>query len=327
MMMTAAIAGAPMFPAGETRGTAGAAPGPTAEDLALRARAHGIDAATTWYCQHLRDRHRAFIEAVDGRLPRAARRLERIFLVPGALYREQPRFGSDGRLVRAAAARLGIECRLIPVASLGSVTANAACVAEALAGAEERSVVLVSLSKGGSDTRIALERHPALVGRIRAWINVCGLIRGTPISDSLLGTRWWQRGLLRGYLACTRAHPEFVRELSSAPGTLLGNAPDLPKGLPVISVVGMPLTSHLAPNARVRHGRMAHLGPNDGSTLLHHAIVHTPSTGTADAVQARGEWGGGGGAVYPVWGADHFMRTPEVPDLLQRLLLHVERSS
>jgi hypothetical protein len=165
----------------------------------------------------------------------------------------------------------------------------------------------VTLSKGGSDTRIALERHPRLSQKLRAWINVCGLIRGTPISDSLLGTRWYHRGLLKGYLAYTRAHPDFVKELSSEPGALLGCPLNLPPGLRVINVIGLPLNEHLAPNARLRHARMAHLGPNDGSTLLHHAIIP-------------------GGEVYPVWGADHFMRTPEVPAILQRLLLYVERT-
>jgi hypothetical protein len=282
---------------------------PTLDSLAALARQHGIDAATAWYYRHLRTAHASFLSDVDGGVdtPRPTKRLANILLVRGALYREQPRFGSDGRAVRAAAETLGIATTLVPIPSLGSVTVNAAVVADALEGRPDRSVVLVTLSKGGSDARIALEQRPRLAKKIRAWLNICGLIRGTPISDSLLGTRWWQRGILRGYLACTRAHPEFVRQLSSEPGTLLGSPPVFPPDLRVISVIGMPLNEHLAPNARLRHARMAALGPNDGSTLLHHAIVP-------------------GSDVYPVWGADHFMRTPDVPHILRQLLLHVERS-
>ena len=54
------------------------------------------------------------------------------------------------------------------------------------------------------------ECHHEIARKIRCWINIGGLLRGTPISDSLLGTRWWQRGVLSGYLAWTRAHPGGV---------------------------------------------------------------------------------------------------------------------
>lgn len=229
-----------------------------------------------------------------------------VLIAPGALYREQPRFGSDGRVVRAAAAELGLRCRVMEVASMGSVTGNAAMIAQSL-NREPRPVIVASLSKGGSDMRIALERQPEIRGKVACWLNICGLIRGTPISDSLLGTRWWQRGLLRGYLAYTRAHADFVRELAAIPGSLLEtpmNSETL-RGIKVISVVGFPLTTHLVRNSKTRHTRMAHLGPNDGTSLLRDAIIEP-------------------GLVYPVWGADHFMRTAEVPRLMRRLLQAAE---
>jgi hypothetical protein len=229
-----------------------------------------------------------------------------VLIAPGALYREQPRFGSDGRAVRAAAAELALQCRVIEVPSMGSVTGNAAMIAQSL-NREPRPVIVASLSKGGSDMRIALERHPEIRGKVACWLNICGLIRGTPISDSLLGTRWWQRGLLRGYLACTRAHADFVRELAATPGSLLETPmnPDTFRGIRVISVVGFPLATHLVRNSKTRHARMARLGPNDGTSLLRDAIVEP-------------------GFVYPVWGADHFMRTPDVPRLMRRLLQAAE---
>jgi hypothetical protein len=33
-----------------------------------------------------------------------------------------------------------------------------------------------------------------------------------------------------------------------------------------------------------------------------------------------------GGVIYPVWGADHYFRTPDAPELIRRILLHLGAS-
>ncbi|HVT81030.1 MAG TPA: hypothetical protein VHM90_10270 [Phycisphaerae bacterium] len=293
------------------------APTPAYDDLSREvlgeiARERGIDCATRLLFDSVRThpRHRAFIEAVDSaaapeRCPASAE-LPRLVVAPGALYREQPRFGSDGRVVRAAAAELGWHSRVIPVKSMGSVTGNAEMIAGELAR-EERPVVLASVSKGGSDVRMALERHPEIAGRISCWLNICGLIRGTPISDTLLGTGWWQRGLMKGYLAYTRAAPEFVRQMRSGPGTLLAEPmdPAIARRVRIINVVAFPVREHLTGSLGKRHSRMAHLGPNDGTALLRDEIVDP-------------------GIIYPVWDTDHFMRRPDLPAVMRRILIHAE---
>ena len=73
-----------------------------------------------------------------------------------------------------------------------------------------------------------------------------------------------------------------------------------PEGLLVVSVVGTPLVSHLSGTTAARHARLAPEGPNDGSTLLRDAVVEP-------------------GLVYPVWGADHYLRVPGSAALLYRL--------
>ena len=269
------------------------------------ARDNGIDWGTALLYDSIRraEWNREFLERIDSHeSPTAMSGGTEVLVAPGALYREQPRFGADGRAVRAAAQDLGMSCRVIDVASMGSVTGNAEIIAQELER-ESRPVILASLSKGGSDVRIALERHPHIAGKIHCWLNFCGLIRGTPISDSLLGTRWWQRGILRGYLAYTRAHRDFVSELAATADSLLGqpmNA-DVARTVRIINVVAFPLTAHLSRNSAARHARLAVYGPNDGTALLCDEIVEP-------------------GFIYPVWGADHFMQAPSLAEIMRRLL-------
>lgn len=281
------------------------------ERLAQLTREHGVDFTTALFYDRIRQsaEHQAFIDAVEAiqpdldNLPRLGGKL---LVAPAAFYREYPHFGGDGLLARQIAAEFGLAADLIPVPGAGSVTDNARLIRGALEAEPDGSVLLVSFSKGGADVRLALcDPGGAAAGsKVRAWLQFGGLVHGTPLSDSLLDSNWWRRGLVRGYLAYTRAGAGFVRELAHGPGALLAAPAVAPPGLRVINVVGFPLTSHLAGNVRARHARLAALGPNDGSTLLRDAIVEP-------------------GLVYPVWGTDHYLRAPELSRLLYRLFIYL----
>lgn len=282
----------------------------TTPELARISTERGVDFATTLLYDRLRRsaRHGEFIrdlEAIDA-ADAPARLSGKLLVAPAAFYREYPKFGGDGVVIREIAPRFGLEAAVIPVNSTGSVSNNARTIARALENETDDSIILASLSKGGADVRVALEDLPELARKIRVWFNICGLVRGTPVSDSLMGTRWWQRGLLKGYLAYTRADRGLVGELASTPGSLLGREVNLPASLRIINVVAFPLCEHLSGNSRGRHERLARFGPNDGSTLLRDSMLEP-------------------GDIYPLWGADHFMRTPEVPVLMHRLLTYTER--
>ncbi len=281
----------------------------TTPELARISTERGVDFATALLHDRLRRSvaHADFIrdlEAIDA-ADAPARLSGKLLVAPAAFYREYPKFGGDGAMIRKIAPHFGLEAAVIPVNSTGSVLNNARTIARSLKNEADDSIILASLSKGGADVRVALEDAPELARKIRVWLNICGLVRGTPVSDSLMGTRWWQRGLLKGYLAYTRADRGLVGELASTPGSLLGRAVNLP-ALRMINVVAFPLCEHLSGNSRGRHERLARFGPNDGSTLLRDSMLEP-------------------GHTYPLWGADHFMRTPEVPALMHRLLAYTER--
>lgn len=276
--------------------------------LAELTREHGVDATTALWYERVRgaEPHRAFIEGVealdvDAVLPPTSARL---LVAPAAFWREYPQFGADGAAVIAAARTLGIDAGMIRTPSTGSVSENARVIREALATEADGSVILASLSKGGADVRVALEQDPALARKVRAWINVCGLVHGTPLVDQVLDGPWWRRLAIRAFLARWRADFGLIRELRHAPGSPLSARATAPAGVYVVNVVACPLSIHTAGAITRRHRKLAALGPNDGSTLLTDAIVE-------------------GGVVYPVWGADHYFRTPDAPGLIWRILLHL----
>jgi hypothetical protein len=192
---------------------------------------------------------------------------------------------------------------MIRTPSTGSVSQNARVIREALEGEADGSVVLVSLSKGGADVRVALEEGGAPLRKVRAWINVCGILHGSPLVDDMLDGPWWRRLAVRAFLARWRADFGLIRELRHAPFP----RDTAPAGVYVVNVVACPLSTHTAGAITKRHRKLAALGPNDGSTLLTDAIVD-------------------GGVVYPVWGADHYFRTPDAPELIRRILLHLGAS-
>jgi hypothetical protein len=284
----------------------------TSEALARIVRERGIDFATALLYDRIRrsSEHGPFIREMESLEPDLAalpRLSGKVLVAPAAFYREYPEFAGDGLLVREIAAEFGLEAEVLPVRSTGSVRENAAIIRETLFAERCGSVVLVSLSKGAADARLALEGAGPAVRKVRVWLQIGGMPRGSPMADSLLGRRGWGKGLLHAYLAATGVRMDTLRELSHGPGSLLSAPVAVPRSVPVINVIGFPLASHLGVGARVRHARLAPLGPNDGTTLLRDAILEP-------------------GRVYPVWGADHYFRAPEVSRLLYRLFLYLARS-
>jgi len=281
---------------------------PDAGSLRRVVEEDGIDRATALLDAALRCAHAPFVKGIDA-LPVDPSRLPRLLgtqlVVPAAFYRELPGLGGDGRLVASVAASFGLATELLPSASTGGVTSNAELLARRLLASPARSVVLTTLSRGGAEARLALERHPEAARAVAVWIQVCGLVRGTPLADQLLDASVPRRLAARAFLSAVGVSWATLAELSRDRGPLSGE-PRVPAGFPIVNVVGLPLLAHLGGRALARHRALAPLGPNDGSTLVTDAIVP-------------------GGHVYPVWGADHFLRVPAASALLYRLFLWLAR--
>lgn len=271
----------------------------TPEAMRRLTEGEGVDFATAL----LYDRFRkapaqapfvARIEALLAAPPAVTPAVEwRLFIVPGALYVERPALGSGGEVVREAAAQLGWPCGLVPVASRGSVQHNAAQLAEWLAAEQRGPIVLVSVSKGGPDLKLALARPdaPQCFQHVRAWVNLCGPLDGSPVADWIPASRL-RNWVVRVQYRIQRRDFGFITDLCHAPGSPLREPLRLPPWLRLVSVLGFPLRRHLTtPLSRFCHGIIARHGPNDGTVPL------------ADARLWPGE-------LLPVWGADHYFRPP-----------------
>jgi hypothetical protein len=143
----------------------------TDERVARLAAARGIDFATAALYQRVRTEHgrAAFIHRIEsGEESPPPDPAPRVIVMPGAFAREYPHTGADGSRVFELASQLGWPCERVEVPSLAPTAENAARLARVLRhrpgrdGESDRSIIVVSLSKGGADVRAARgARRPA----------------------------------------------------------------------------------------------------------------------------------------------------------------------
>lgn len=274
---------------------------PSAEQLREITARDGIDAATALLYQSVLESpvHGPFIRRIAELRERPApspwRSEAALAVVPAASYRENPRTGADGRLFREQAERLGCPTDVVPLASTGTLQENARILCDWLAAQRGRPVILASLSKGGADVKRALAEPDA--GRafagVAAWINLCGILDGTPMADWLLSGSLTP-SLIRFYYRLSGQSPDFLRDLRYGAGQPLDFALRLPAHVRMVSLVGFPLLEHLSRSVTRRcHQRLMPLGPNDGGLIL------------ADVCALPG-------LIYPVWGADHYLQPKDI---------------
>ena len=277
------------------------------------AASEGIDFVTALLYHRLRnsDEHGRFIRAVESMpdTPEARRLLREttVAIVPGAFYAEHPETGADGRFVREEATRLGCRTTFVPLLSFGPLRENAQRLLDWLDRQPAQPIVLVSLSKGGAEVRLALEDRSAAVRfkHVAAWINLSGVVRGTAVVDWLVRHRLHALGV-RLLFAWHGYSYSALHELRRSREMLHGDF-QLPAELLAIHVYGFPLLRHLSrPIARRGHRRLAPLGPNDGGLSLLADLVGLP------------------GRIYPVWGADHYLQPAwDVNGMLRPMFLYV----
>ena len=270
--------------------------GLTRDVLAEVSATRGVDFATTLLYDRIRRdaRHAAFIDRVESGATRRQNPDATLVIVPGALYRSNPHTEADGRRLTSAARAAGFRTDLVPLLDFGPIGANARILRDWLLARgrdDGRPIILASLSKGSMEVKRALADGGAAEAfrNVIAWVNFSGVPDGSLLADWMLGGA--ARRLVTR-LACRWVGADYrvMAELTAGAGAA-APWPALPDGLRVVHVVGFPLRSHLTIRlARKNHRRLAPFGANDGGGVL-----------LADACRWPGH-------VYPVWGADHFMR-------------------
>lgn len=235
--------------------------------------------------------NRALLDALDDIDPARIRVVQglRIVLVPGILYRDHPETGADGAMLREIAQRLSIPFDTIPLDGTEGLDVAADVILEnLLALPRDSRVLLFSLSKGSTEVRHVLARergHPAF-HCIRAWVSVSGLPFGTPTFEMVL-SRPISRAFFGAWFWLRRWKLQKVRELllhrPAAPF-------ELPEHMQFVQIAAFPRQADLVDRRSMRlRRRIASFGPNDGFAVLTE-LAALP------------------GSLYPLLGADHYLR-------------------
>lgn len=229
-----------------------------------------------------------------------------IGIIPGAFYLEHKNTGADGAAVAKILNSISCRAKLVPVESFGSLSTNAAIIANWLLNHRGQKIALVSLSKGSADVKAAL----AMPGGadafqdVETWVSISGLAQGTPLV-AWLGRQPLRRLGVRLLLRLRGQKYSVVEELRHGTDAPLATWPNIPPHLRMVHVVSFPLHKYLAhPWAGRAYERLAPLGPNDGGGFLLSDAAVLP------------------GIIFPVWGADHYLQPNwDVASLLLRIFV------
>ena len=193
-----------------------------------------------------------------------------VLFAPSWMYHDHPETGADFAHQRRLLDRLGVDHRLIASRQDASVEDNAAAIADAVRAAsrESKSLIVVSASKSGAETALALSRvlTPEEAAGVVAWINIVGALGGSPLADTALRppTSWIARSVfwLRGWdwAGMVSMGTEASRE------RLRGAR--MPASIVVINVVAVPLSGTVGATVWWGYKMLRRHGPNDGAVLL-----------------------------------------------------------
>jgi hypothetical protein len=283
------------------------------ESLAAHARATSLDQAAELFARVVdaAPRNREFRlryeqALADPSAPVRETSHELFLLVPGWRYRTEPATGADLAQVQRVLESRGLETRLVPIAENDTVEANAVTLAAEIArlAPDGRRLVLVSTSKGGPETHLALDRLRGTdgAGHVAAWVNIGGLLHGTAIADY-----WdtWPRSWLAAIgFAFQGHHTRAIPSMATAASRARIAAAQLPAHVLVVNYLAVPRERDLTDWTRGNYAILAEHGPNDGLTLLADAIVPQ-------------------GITVAELGFDHFLRTPDLDRRIAAMALSV----
>lgn len=198
-----------------------------------------------------------------------------MLIVPGWGYQTNAgETGSDLAVPRAIVASLGFENHLVPVADTGSVEGGARVLVATIHKHLQsgKKIILVSASSGGPIVALALgdpaiANHPQLAG----WLNICGVLRGTPVIDTFLP---WPKSLLLRTVAWYEGwHFADVLSLSRLHSKPRYEHFIPPAQLTIVNYIGIPFSGQISELGSDFYEMLKAQGPNDGLTLIPDALA------------------------------------------------------
>ena len=135
-----------------------------------------------------------------------------------------------------------------------------------------KKIILVSASSGGPTVALALNdptiaHNPQLVG----WLNICGVLRGTPVIDTFLpwpkslllqAAAWYEGWNYADLLSLSRAHSKPRYDRFNPPAQLT-----------IVNYIGIPFSGQVSELGQEFYSMLKAQGPNDGLTLIPDALA------------------------------------------------------
>ena len=203
-------------------------------------------------------------------------------IVPGWYWHDQ---SFDGALEgpREYLEQFGYHAELLATDDKASVEQNAELVARQLRALRRagKLVVLVSASKGGAETALALGQLVSWEesSHVLAWINVNGAVRGSPLADELLN---WRRNLVTR-LSLWLAYGDNaagLRSMRTGHRRRVFESLQFPPHLLIVNFTAVPLSGHVTPRSRGYDRLLDEYGPHDGSVLISDELINNVPTVT-----------------------------------------------
>ncbi|MGH8729989.1 MAG: hypothetical protein ACREV9_17915 [Burkholderiales bacterium] len=215
-----------------------------------------------------------------------------VAFAPGWFYRRNPQTGADFAAPRRILERRGVKTRLIETEEAGTVERNAEIISAALTrmSSEHKKIILVSTSKAGPEAALALSMLIESPHKVKAWVNIGGLLRGTKLADEAL--QWPQRLYVRFFILGGYSFDginSLTRERSKE--RLKKQAPL--DDILVVNYAAIPMSGQVSEDAGYGYGVLSEEGPNDGLTLITDELVL-------------------GGLTLIELGLDHYYRHPQI---------------
>jgi len=195
-------------------------------------------------------------------LPAAAVNYE-VLVIPIYLYKRLIGSGADLAAPRAALEKVGLTCHFVETQDDGAVEANADIVAGAIRARakSDRRLIILSASKSGPEVALALTRlETAETRHVAAWINVAGVLQGTPLADKHL---FQELEFLVGEVDVAGEE-----SLTTQRGRRRFDSFHIPKHVLVVNYLGIPVTGTISFWGQRGFNLLRKHGPNDGVSLL-----------------------------------------------------------
>ncbi|MCB1158901.1 MAG: hypothetical protein H7A25_16860 [Leptospiraceae bacterium] len=209
--------------------------------------------------------------------------------VPGMFYKSNPNPTARGKSILSLSKLLGISNTLLEINETGEVKHNAKMICSFIKRKQDKKLLIISLSKGSSDVKVALQICREEFKSVKAWISISGLHKGTPLVDHYF-SNIYKNILLHLYFKYHNFLIQGFKSLNSN-NQLLQNEIKLPKGLLNINIIGVPLSFHITDKALDFYEILKFFGPNDGLSLL--TDMYIP-----------------GSIHYPIFRNDHYLSYP-----------------